>query len=200
MSIIQEALKKAQKVPGKFSSTSTANFLTRTEDKEVIAKVVKEELRATSKKNNIKSALYGLAFLVLLSVIAAGYFSSGAHKSNLKDKTLIKPEAKESPFETSPIIAFAQKTPAPVQPAPVPPPSPVIVPTPITIIPVQALSIEDFELSGIMHLEDGPRAIINNITVVEGDKIEGALVTSIDEDSVVLTRKNADITLRLKRN
>ena len=49
-----------------------------------------------------------------------------------------------------------------------------------------------------MHLEDGPRALINNTKVAEGDDVDGAKVVSITDDTVVLRKQNAEIKLRLK--
>lgn len=53
-------------------------------------------------------------------------------------------------------------------------------------------------LNGIMYLEDGPRAIINNLIVGSGDMVSGARVTGINRQSVVLEYENVEITLSLK--
>lgn len=53
-------------------------------------------------------------------------------------------------------------------------------------------------LSGIMYLEEGPRAIINNFIVGSGDSVLGAKITRIDRQSVVLEYENVEITLSLK--
>ena len=197
MSIIQEALKKAQKTTSGSRFTAAAKVPVEIEEKEAIVKVVKEELRATSKKNSVKSVLYGLAFLMVLSVIAVGYFSSISSKASSGDKIMVKAEAEKSPktalsedkasiFDTNTMFNLTQKAPTPPAPA-----------QPIT---VKVIQDEDLSLSGIMHLEDGPRAIINNTTVAEGDRIEGALVVSIADNQVILTRKNMDIVLHLKKS
>jgi hypothetical protein len=65
--------------------------------------------------------------------------------------------------------------------------------------PKQLVMIQDeFTLSGIMDLEDGPRATINNATLSEGDNVGGAKVVKINNDSVVLKKRDAEIVLHLK--
>lgn len=61
--------------------------------------------------------------------------------------------------------------------------------------PVKAPS---FNLSGIMFLEDGPRAVINNSMVEVGDTIGGGLVTKIDKKRVVLSCNDTEIIVYLK--
>lgn len=56
----------------------------------------------------------------------------------------------------------------------------------------------DLVLNGIMYLETGPRAIINNAIVSEGDMINGATVSSINRKNVILKFNNLEITLNLK--
>lgn len=56
----------------------------------------------------------------------------------------------------------------------------------------------DLMLGGIMYLENGKRAIINNVIVSEGDMVAGATVGAINKKSVILTYNNVEITLNLK--
>lgn len=56
----------------------------------------------------------------------------------------------------------------------------------------------DLILNGIMYLETGARAIINNSIVQEGDMIGGATVLLINKNSVILQYNNVEITLNLK--
>lgn len=56
----------------------------------------------------------------------------------------------------------------------------------------------DLVLNGIMYLETGPRAIINNNIVQEGDMIGGATIVLINKNSVILRYNNVEITLNLK--
>lgn len=53
-------------------------------------------------------------------------------------------------------------------------------------------------LNGIMYLEEGPRAIINNSIVSEGDIVSGARVKNISKKSVTLESRDAEIKLILK--
>ena len=53
-------------------------------------------------------------------------------------------------------------------------------------------------LNGIMYLDEGPRAIINNSIVTEGDNIDGAVVRKINRKSVVLSSGGSEFTLNLK--
>ncbi len=53
-------------------------------------------------------------------------------------------------------------------------------------------------LNGIMHLETGARAVINNNIVQEGDMIDGATVVLINRNSVILKYNSLEITLNLK--
>ncbi len=53
-------------------------------------------------------------------------------------------------------------------------------------------------LNGIMYLEEGPRAIVNNAMVEVGEYASGAKVVRIDRKSVVLVYNDVEITLNLK--
>lgn len=56
----------------------------------------------------------------------------------------------------------------------------------------------DFTLNGIMYVEGAPRAIVNNAMVEIGDPVGDAKVIRIDRKSVVLQHDNAEIVLNLK--
>jgi len=56
-----------------------------------------------------------------------------------------------------------------------------------------------FILNGIMYLNTGSRAIINNSVVMEGDTISGAKIMRINKRNVVLNFNNLEITLSLKQ-
>jgi len=55
-----------------------------------------------------------------------------------------------------------------------------------------------FDLNGIMYLESGPKAIINDVVVEEGDVISGALVAKINSQNVLLKFSDSEIMLKLK--
>ncbi|HPM42515.1 MAG TPA: general secretion pathway protein GspB [Candidatus Omnitrophota bacterium] len=56
----------------------------------------------------------------------------------------------------------------------------------------------DLALNGIMYLETGSRAIINNKIVQEGDMVGGATVVLINKNSAILKYNDVEITLSLK--
>jgi hypothetical protein len=61
-----------------------------------------------------------------------------------------------------------------------------------------AASAPPLVLNGIMYLEEGPRAIINNAIVETGDSVSGANVVRIDRKKVILVYNDVEITLNLK--
>lgn len=56
----------------------------------------------------------------------------------------------------------------------------------------------DYVLNGIMYIEGAPRAIVNNSMVEIGDNVNGAQVLKIEKRRVVLQHNDAEITLNLK--
>ncbi|MCX5680198.1 MAG: hypothetical protein NTZ95_06060 [Candidatus Omnitrophica bacterium] len=60
-------------------------------------------------------------------------------------------------------------------------------------------NIGGFVLNGIMYLVDGPRAIINDIIVGEGEMVSGAKVEKIKKDSVILNYKNSEVALNINK-
>lgn len=56
----------------------------------------------------------------------------------------------------------------------------------------------EFELNGIMYLEGGPRAIINDSMVEIGDVVNGAKVIKIEKRGVALQYNDTEIALKLK--
>jgi len=60
--------------------------------------------------------------------------------------------------------------------------------------------IGGFVLNGIMYLVDGPRAIINDIIVGEGEMVSGAKVEKIKKDGVLLNYKNSEVVLNINRS
>jgi len=56
----------------------------------------------------------------------------------------------------------------------------------------------EFVLNGIMYLDGGPRAIINDTMVEVGDTVNGAKVIKIDKRNVILQYNDAEVTLDLK--
>jgi len=60
-------------------------------------------------------------------------------------------------------------------------------------------NIGGFVLNGIMQLVDGPRAIINDIIVGEGETIRGAKVEKIKKDGVLLNYNDSEVALSINR-
>lgn len=56
-----------------------------------------------------------------------------------------------------------------------------------------------FVLNGIMYVEDKPQAIINGHVLEEGDKINGATVLVIEKDCVLLSINDANMKLELNK-
>lgn len=65
--------------------------------------------------------------------------------------------------------------------------------------PVIIAPDEGITLKGILWNKNKPKAMINDYTVSEGDKIEGNKVVRIKEDSVILNNGSADFEVKLKR-
>jgi len=63
--------------------------------------------------------------------------------------------------------------------------------------PTRREEFSDFVLSGIVVVVDKPKAIVNHVFVGVGDAINGAIVHKIGKDSVVLKKKESEITLRM---
>jgi hypothetical protein len=60
-------------------------------------------------------------------------------------------------------------------------------------------NIGGFVLNGIMYLVDGPRAIINDIIVGEGESVGGAKVQKIKKDQVVLEYDDSEVELSINK-
>lgn len=56
----------------------------------------------------------------------------------------------------------------------------------------------NFILNGIMEFAEGPRAVINNSIVSVGDSVDGATVAKIEKKNVVLKLNGSEISLELK--
>ena len=203
MSIIQEALKKAQATSG-----SADKVMERYDTIIRTGKIAKTPDRKSVEKKYIRFVVYAVIAFILLSVLAARYLSMPQPRQLPAAKPIPMPKEKVShpasvvqPEKTLPAVELPEK--------PVVPPQPVVQEQPAVrerYVPQQQalyrpqpeVQKDDFKLSGIMHLEDGPRAIINNLTVVEGDYVGDAAVMKINNNSVVLKRGDSEITLHLK--
>ena len=181
MSIIQEALKKAQ-----------VDYM---EKKKPLGEESPRHRMAAPKadiRGKIRSARKAkrsitiLSFFVvsILIVSALGLRIFLIYKGNLKqEKNITEPllskEVSAAPLaEIIAPASFVKPKIEPVAPAPYPPPI--------------------FILNGIMYLDAKPQAIINGYILEEGDVINGATVMVIDKDYVLLNLKDDKLKLNLK--
>lgn len=173
MSIIQDALKKVQKY-----------YADEKAEKPITLEI--RPVETIGKKRALKegklTAILG-AILVLLAGVALFQFKFGPLFNKNRSGASEAKEAK-SYQETiyRPLAAKEAKEPAKPQPASA----------------RFSGTYPDLILNGIMFLDDGPRAIINNFIVTEGDSVGGAEITKIYRKSVVLKYNDTQITLNLK--
>lgn len=94
----------------------------------------------------------------------------------------------------------ASTAPAPIQPRKVGPIMPSIERREEAPVPKRRKeNIGGFVLNGIMYLVDGPRAIINDIIVGEGETVDGAKVEKIKKDQVLLKYNDSEVALDINR-
>ena len=67
-----------------------------------------------------------------------------------------------------------------------------------TIAAKRKAGFQDFILTGVVELINGPRAIVNNVIVGVGDVINGATVQKIDKEGVVLKKRDSEIRLGME--
>ena len=137
--------------------------------------------------------LAGLMVVVAIAFVALMFFGSLKNDQlpRVHDAAPVTSVLPATPSHQETIYRMVEPDPAvpaaTVAPEEAPPPRSVVRAEP-----------PDLALNGIMHLETGPRAIINNAIVSEGDMVNGAIVRSINKKSVILTYNNVEITLNLK--
>lgn len=179
MSIIQEALKKAQ---GEFTkkevpSVSAPDAHGRTVQMNAFAAQVAAKDAKPAKKSQSLSvpALTGvlLVLLIIYGLDASVRYSG----TNSKYPGTVNKKSASSKVVSSAKVRdhFA---------------SPLI--DPANLIPSR---MGQFVLSGIMYVENRPQAIINGYVLEEGDKINGATILVIEKDCVLLNLNNSDIRL-----
>lgn len=200
MSIIQEALKKVQsnsrkdRIPGE-NNFEKSTIHPRYEALKKRTNKNTEGLSFFRKKMTFRSIAPFLALIFFASLLAAAYISiSGIHRSGNAKNNIAKDE---SPSPAS----YQEVTYRPIQTekdsigaagAPYDRSA-----ESLTI--VTGMKYPEFILNGIMYIEGGPRAIINNSIVEEGDAVSGANIKRIDRKSVVLEYNGVEIVLNLKR-
>jgi len=190
MSIIQEALKKAQE----WSAEDNAGVETRepgsndvfvgdiVADKlSVPPQVVRLQSRKRRKGIPAATVIAGAITAALIVAIAALALSSrnAGSKAGLKED-----ESAVSHQDVTYKRIAPDKAAAPGANVPAKAPD--------------ATSAPKLILNGIMYIDENPRAIINNAIVREGGTVSGAKVIKINERSVILKNGFVEITLTLK--
>jgi hypothetical protein len=176
MSIIQEALKKVQNTPGHDARKKESPVVKKEFEEMVGAKPVSfVKQKKLANKFASKKALLGVSVIFVLLFLSAGLMlikSVRPRKSGSGESWNTPSRAQEVVYKPKANFIAKNKKINPREP--------------------------EFILNGIMRREDGFMAIINNSIVSEGDFVHGATVIRIDEQSVVLESKDAEITLSLK--
>lgn len=174
MSIIQEALKKAErhiKNP-KQSAPSGQAPLPSSPDQSFV------EAPRPAVGSDPKAVAILIVILIATAVFAASQLFP---KKNIPVKASIAAvSAKSEELPALPSVIFQQVLPQPQQQEEKKP------------------AVSEFVLNGIMYLEGNPRAIINDVMVGAGDMVGGARVEKIEKKSVLLQYNDAEIVLDLK--
>ncbi len=189
MSIIQEALKKAQyNYAGKKSLPQAHEGPC--QEPVILAPAGVFDVRVITKKIAV------IVYIIVLLALVTGF---GIRALFSKMVTINKEKRSKD------LITAARKT-DPAEPSP-PSISSGVVERATEKLSVSASSGQadqspDLVLNGIMYVEEKPKAIINGMVAREGDVISGATVTSITENNVRLKYNNnnnqVEVTLKLK--
>lgn len=184
MSIIQEALKKAQSDVKMPDVRPDIKPVRKVEDARPIVKPVaqKNGKKPAVKKNVLMVA--ALSALVAIAIFSARQFLSKA--DNISNNTNTMPTQEVS---YRPIIKPEVKTPNTIAGQ-----GQLNTATGIR----KMRDRPNLILNGIMYIEESPRAIVNNSIVEAGDSVSGAKVMKINRQSVILEYENVEITLNLK--
>lgn len=190
MSIIQEALKKAQKwsaeedaaVQDKGSGNSSVFVGDILTDKGVVPSTVfKLPSRKNRKRSQTANVIAGAITAALIIAIAA----LALHSRHAASKPALKEGEGLTSHQDVTYKSIAAKDAANAS-AGVPAKTSGGIDAPRLV------------LNGIMYIEDAPRAIINNAIVREGGTVAGATVVRINERSAILKKGSLEITLTLK--
>lgn len=177
MSIIQEALRKAQ---GSYVENNEPERGKEEKTKGSFDKspaYTKPDIKAFDKINTKKSnrlpVLVGILlflFMVYGFMLSAKYSGSNtqaAAPSAVKQTNKLLPSSFPAPKMDQPDL-FTSRTP-------------------------------NFSLNGIMYVENRPQAIINGYILEEGDSINGATVLVIEKDCVLLEINSSNVRLELEK-
>jgi len=201
MSIIQEALKKAQnyksadEVPTTGKTEKSENGQTPPIGDKIASGKTAE---AASNPRSISFALFFFVMIVILITFSVKSFLTGVHKSTghssinsqsgqqAAEKEMQKDETPPANIVSS---AAADKSADSLNSS--------LLGHSITLLDDRPKSGSRYLLNGIMYLEGGSKAIINNTIVREGDTIDGAAVRKIGKNDVILEVDGSEVTLRV---
>lgn len=174
MSIIQEALKKAE------ATYTKKTFRTNNESTEEVTSPdigAKDAFPDVARRTTMPLAAPIPVVIVLTIIIGFGL------KTFFSNTTT--PTTKTTPKEVEPVKKVVmEKVSTP--------------PKNVFAMNLMASQHADLTLNGIMYVREKPRAIINGNVVEVGESVGGAKVTAINEGSVLLNYNDREITLKLK--
>ena len=188
MSIIQEALKKAQQ-----KITSSTPIAKEPKNENIVNTIYTSQPSydytppvPVAKDKPVNRTATFLIVAVLLVGVVIIYMM---HKHAMKAGPAIDASRQVVTYKPK------QEKPASTLPAP----EKAAAPAPIaSLIRGISASQPSLILNGIMYLTDNPKAIINNCIVSEGETVDGATVVKINKNNVVLNFNDTEITLKLK--
>lgn len=176
MSIIQEALKKAERqIKDPKKSAPSVQATSPSSPGQSFIKVSKPAASSDPK---------AVAILIVILIATAVFAASQLFpKKNIPARSSVAAvTAKSEELPALPSVIFQQVSPEsqPQQPE------------------EKKASSPEFVLNGIMYLEGNPRAIINDVMVEAGDMVGGARVVKIEKKSVLLQYNDVEMSLDLK--
>lgn len=191
MSIIQEALKKAQNMPGikeRINKDPSSDSFVSARPKSALAPVSKLPVKSIFKPMPFYIAAAGV--VALIGILAIALLFAG---KNLLHKA---PEI-ESP-DAHQQVTYKPIAAASLQKETTEPKAQAVDTKPVDTVFEVKPQLPQLILNGIMYMEGSPRAIINGNVVVEGDSVSGAEVRKITRNNVVLKFKDTEIVIDLK--
>ena len=188
-SIIQEALKKVRTETQINKVRTEAQPIREPAPQQIAVPEKNKDEFISSKERIIPNPLLVIALIVALGLAAKQYLWDAKDKNNAPRSVNAAAEPGFSEQAEQNSQAKTKMDAAEAYSAPT---------LDIARLQVAKSPMLTFGLNGIMQLDGGLKAIINNVVVEEGDVIKGALVAKIDKQSVLLKFNDSEIMLKLK--